>query len=563
MKVLVTDDTEANLTLICAVVTKLGHQPIQARNGQEAVDLFRTEAPDMVLMDVMMPVMDGYQATAEIRKHSGSKWVPVIFLSAKAQDTDLIQGLTVGGDDYLTKPINLTILQAKIKAMQRIAEMQRTIEENARQLALYREENERELNLAKHLFERIVRADAPNNPLIERLVLPAMRFSGDIIATEFTPSNSIHVILADGAGHGLSAALNVLPVIEVFYSMTQKGYGISTIARELNNKIKLLLPTERFVAATLAEINFSDRTIEVWNGGMPTAYFVNDRSEIMCEWQAAHPPLGIMHDSDFQSRTETFHWTKPGCLVLYSDGLVEAESITGERFGSDRLLQALTGNTDHEPFWHLVAAINKFMNLELRNAADDISIASIRCQMDTIGKGSKLQSPAPPTPTRPSESKLAIKLCATELKFFDVLPWLISWLNQLRFSPKQCQDMFLVLSELYNNALDHGVLQMDSTLKSQADGFTRYLDMREERLSGLRHGIIEIELERVQDEHTPCLKLQVRDSGNGFPADSILNADISSSMIPAGRGIALVKSLCSKVEYLGKGNEVVALYQLE
>ena len=89
MKILVTDDTEANLSLISTVVSKLGHKVIQARNGQEAVDLFQAEAPDMILMDVMMPVMDGYQATAEIRKLAGNKWVPVIFLSAKAQDSPM------------------------------------------------------------------------------------------------------------------------------------------------------------------------------------------------------------------------------------------------------------------------------------------------------------------------------------------------------------------------------------------------------------------------------------------------------------------------------------------
>ena len=563
MKVLVTDDTEANLALISAVVSKLGHQPIQARNGQEAVDMFRAEAPDMVLMDVMMPVMDGYQATAEIRKLAGNKWVPVIFLSAKSQDNDLIQGLAVGGDDYLTKPINLTILQAKIKAMQRIAEMQRIIAGNAKQLALYREENEREQDLAKHLLEKIIRADTPNDQLIERLVLPAMRFSGDIIATEFTPSNSMYVILADGAGHGLPAALNVLPVVEVFYGMTKKGYSLSTIARELNSKIKQLLPTERFVAATLAAINFSDRTIELWNGGMPTAYFINDNGEITWKWRAAHPPLGIMPDADFLSKTETFHWNKPGCLILYSDGLIEAENDSGERFGTERLLQALTGKTDQEPFWHLVSAINKFMDLELENAADDISLASIHCRMDLIDNDIASGKQIYTAPAKPSESKLAIKLSATELKFFDVLPWLISWLNQLHFSPRQCQDMFLVLSELYNNALDHGILDLDSSLKSQIDGFARYLDMREERLTSLQHGIIEIELERVQDQHLPYLKLRVKDSGNGFAADFMLNTDISSSMIPAGRGITLVKSLCTKVEYLGKGNEVVALYQLQ
>jgi signal transduction histidine kinase len=143
-----------------------------------------------------------------------------------------------------------------------------------------------------------------------------------------------------------------------------------------------------------------------------------------------------------------------------------------------------------------------------------------------------------------------------------VLPWLINWLNQLGFSQRQCQEMFLILSELYNNALDHGVLALDSGLKHQEDGFGRYLDMREEQLVGLQHGSIEIKLERVQESQVPYLKLRVKDSGNGFSADSMLNMDISSSTRPAGRGIILVKTLCAEVKYLGCGNEVIALYRL-
>jgi serine phosphatase RsbU (regulator of sigma subunit) len=514
----------------------------------------------MILMDVMMPVMDGYQATAEIRKLAGNKWVPVIFLSAKAQDSDLIRGLAVGGDDYLTKPVNLTILQAKIKAMQRIAEMQRMIAENAEQLERYHEENELEQDLAKHLLERIIRADKLDDKLVERWIRPATTFSGDIIATEFTPKNELYVILADSTGHGLAAALSVLPVIEVFYGMTKKGYGISNIARKLNHKIQQLFPMERFVAAVLVAINFSDRTIELWSGGMPTAYFVNEHGKILREWRSAHPPLGILEDIEFQAKTETFHWNKPGQLLLYSDGLVEAENAAGERFGVERLVQALAGKRSEEQFPHLVDAVNTFMGLA--NAADDISVAAIRCPLDFAGRIFPPANHLAALPVEPSESKLTIKLCAAELKSFDVLPWLISWLNQLYFSPRQCQELFLILSELYNNALDHGILDLDSSLKSQTDGFGRYLDMRDERLAGLQHGTIEIELERVQENQTPYLKVQVRDSGNGFAAEPFINAASSSRAIPAGRGIMLVKTLSAKVKYSNKGNEVIALYRL-
>ncbi|MGE5028177.1 MAG: SpoIIE family protein phosphatase, partial [Betaproteobacteria bacterium] len=342
--------------------------------------------------------------------------------------------------------------------------------------------------------------------------------------------------------------------------MTKKGYGIPNIARKLNHKIHQLFPMERFVAAVLVAINFTERTIEVWSGGMPTAYFVDEHGEILREWRSAHPPLGILEDIEFQAKTETFHWNKPGQLLLYSDGLVEAENADGERFGTDRLAKALAGKGCEAQFPHLVDAVNTFMGQA--NAADDISVAAIRCPLDFAGKVIVQPNHLATLPVEPSESKLAIKLCAAELKSFDVLPWLISWLNQLYFSPRQCQELFLVLSELYNNALDHGILGLESSLKSEADGFGRYLDLREERLAGLQHGIIEIELERIQENQAPYLKMQVRDSGNGFASEPFMNAASSSRAMPAGRGIMLVKTLCAKLAYSDKGNEVVALYRL-
>ena len=137
LKILAVDDTEMNISLLERFLRKKGHEIIVAVNGQEAVEKFVSEQPDLVLMDVMMPVMDGYDATREIRKVSGDKWVPIIFMSAKVAVEDQIAGLDAGGDDYLTKPINMRILGAKINAMQRIADMGDALATQAKELAQY------------------------------------------------------------------------------------------------------------------------------------------------------------------------------------------------------------------------------------------------------------------------------------------------------------------------------------------------------------------------------------------------------------------------------------------
>jgi CheY-like chemotaxis protein/anti-sigma regulatory factor (Ser/Thr protein kinase) len=562
LKILVVDDTELNLRLISKLVTSEGHSVVIAYNGEEAVQKYVSEAPDLILMDVMMPVMDGYQATARIRELAGEKWIPVIFLSAKAQDQDQVKGLEVGGDDYLTKPVNLTLLKAKIKAMQRIAEMQRVIAENGEQLARYREENEREQDLAKHLLAKIIHNDEINNPLIRHWLLPAANFSGDIIAAAATPGGVLHLILADGTGHGLSAAINAMPVIEIFYGMTEKGFSIASIAQELNRKIKLILPTERFVAATLASIDLTKRTIRIWNGGAPAAMYVSAEGKILHQWRSTQPPLGILDSDEFDGKTDVYCWHDAGQLILYSDGVVDAENDAGERFGTAQIIQALSCNGEQDQFDCLKQTLEEFLGG--RPGLDDISLVGFHCPMNFAGETITPEHEEKEFNYRlsPGEWTLSINLSAAELKSLDVLPMLISWLDQARLTQKQCRELFLIITELYNNALDHGILRLDSGLKTLEDGFDRFLTLREERLAELQQARIEIELQRLRLGDREHLALRLKDSGSGFDASKILKCDITTQEGCYGRGIALVKSLCAKVDYLGNGNEVLVMYPL-
>lgn len=563
LKILVVDDTELNLRLISKLVASEGHVAITAGNGEEAIEKFVGDEPDLVLMDVMMPVMDGYQATARIRELAGDKWIPVIFLSAKAQDQDQVKGLEVGGDDYLIKPVNLTVLKAKIKAMQRIAEMQRVIAENAEQLARYREDNEREQILAQHLLAKIIHNDEIDNPLIRHWLLPTANFSGDIIAAAATPGGILHIILADGTGHGLSAAINAMPVTEVFYGMTEKGFSIASIAQELNRKIKQLLPTERFVAATLASIDLSKRAIRIWNGGAPAALLVGEDGRILHQWCSTHPPLGILDSEEFDGKTDAHYWHETAQLIICSDGVVEAENGQGKRFGHEQIIQALSCKGEQNQFTMLKQALEEFLGG--KPGLDDISLIGIHCPMDFAGDTvtPDLDEKEFNYRLSPSKWKLGISLAAAELKSLDVLPLLISWLGQARLTQKQCRELFLIITELYNNALDHGILRLDSSLKTLEDGFDRYLTLREERLAALLDASVEIELQRQRREDAEYLVIHVKDSGAGFDMDRLQNCEISAQSAFSGRGIALVRSLSAKVNYLGAGNEVKVDYLLK
>lgn len=562
LKILIVDDTEMNLLLVSKFINRLGHDTVVARNGLEAVAKFQEENFDLILMDVMMPEMDGYEATAKIREIS-TQWVPIIFLTAKTQDADQIKGLQVGGDDYIFKPINLPILEARIKSFTRVAEMQQQILENNQLLERYRDTNEMELHLARHLIEKITRSEHIEFEKIRSWNMAAQNFSGDIFISAHTPAGHVHLLLADGTGHGLSAALNVIPVVEVFYSMSTKGFNISTIARELNHKIKEIMPTERFVAATLISINFSEQILNIWNGGNPAVLFLDDKGCIQRQWKSEHPALGIFRDHEFDASSETFHWDVAGQIVLCSDGLVEAQNTQGEEFGYDRLEQTLSAVSAKERHDALIAALHQHM--EGLPAHDDVTFASVNCPcaVNTIPLVQQDVSADHLSHERNAcRWKIGLHLSPAELKEIDAVPLLLSWMGQLRLSKANEGQIFLIVSELFNNALDHGILKLDSRLKHELDGFEQYVEQRIQRLAKLDDGLIEIELERLRQSNNEILRIKIKDSGQGFDYKQYESADISSSTGPSGRGLALIRTLCTKMEFGLNGSEINVYYTL-
>ena len=126
MKILLVDDTLTDRLVMKAYLMDSGHDVLLANNGAEAIELYKEGKPDLILMDVNMPVMDGLQAATEIRNDE-SDWIPIVFLSGRIEPEDIIDGIEAGGDDYLAKPVSQKVLGAKLKAMQRIAEMRQKL----------------------------------------------------------------------------------------------------------------------------------------------------------------------------------------------------------------------------------------------------------------------------------------------------------------------------------------------------------------------------------------------------------------------------------------------------
>ena len=133
-QILVVDDLLLNRAQLSQVLAEVGYQVFEAANGQEAVEQFKQHQPDLVLMDIMMPVMDGYEAARKIKRLSDSQHVPIIFISGETSDEAVAKALDAGGDDFVAKPFNPSLLRAKIKVQLRIQTLNNSLQQNIQQL---------------------------------------------------------------------------------------------------------------------------------------------------------------------------------------------------------------------------------------------------------------------------------------------------------------------------------------------------------------------------------------------------------------------------------------------
>lgn len=135
MNVLVVEDSKSIRDLICAFIQDLGHQTTSADNGEKALEVASVDTIDLVLMDVELPGIDGYETTRRMRARWADNWIPVIFLSANYSSGHFVEGIEAGGDAYLAKPVNGAVLQAMVKAMARIASMRDELKRVNKELA--------------------------------------------------------------------------------------------------------------------------------------------------------------------------------------------------------------------------------------------------------------------------------------------------------------------------------------------------------------------------------------------------------------------------------------------
>lgn len=136
MKILLVEDSATIRYAMCMYIESAGHETLVAESGEQALQILDTTPVDMVIMDVEMPGLNGFETTRLIREWLGDHWIPIIFVTGKSEASSLEEGISAGGDDYLIKPVNEIILNAKIRAMERITAMRNQMAELNRELTI-------------------------------------------------------------------------------------------------------------------------------------------------------------------------------------------------------------------------------------------------------------------------------------------------------------------------------------------------------------------------------------------------------------------------------------------
>ncbi|MFC4260502.1 SpoIIE family protein phosphatase [Marinobacter lacisalsi] len=563
LRLLIADDSNTDRLILQAILTRQGHDVQAAGDGQEALELYESWQPDMALLDVMMPRLDGVEAARRIKALAGERLVPVIFLTSLSDSDALAQCLESGGDDFLPKPYNPVIIQAKLGAFDRMRRMHETL---TRQRDLIRERNEQllaEQVTARRVFDNIAHTGCLDAASIRYHASPLSVFNGDILFACPRPAGGMHLLVGDFTGHGLPAAIGALPVAEIFYGMTSKGFSGPDVLRELNQKLVRILPTGMFCCACFVEVDFREGHVRVWNGGLPDGFILrNDGTRQALA--STSLPLGVLAPERFATPMAEYPVWPGDQLLLLTDGVLEACNPEGEWFGEEGLARALEScPRDSSPVDFLVERVRSFSGRS--EDTDDLTVLALGITEDDPVASRPLTA-GHSALTGPTSWRCSYQVDGATLAGFSPLPLLLHICMAVAGLRQHSGPIYTILSELYTNALEHGVLELPSSWKDGPEGFNRYYAERQKRLEEVGDDqYIRFELEHCVLSSGGRLLLRCQDSGKGFDAGQSVGPPLASGSRSqlAGRGIPLIRQLSSDLTYNKQGNCAEVVYDWE
>ncbi|SDG82835.1 Serine phosphatase RsbU, regulator of sigma subunit [Vibrio xiamenensis] len=555
MHVIIIDDQATNRELCRYMLSGIARQIETFENGVGVVEAIRNMSvmPDVILLDVMMPEKDGFTTASEIRKEFVGQHLPIIFLTV-LDDHDSFERCLSLGDDFILKPVDRSVLVAKVLAHCRIARMHKELKTQRDQLCRFRDQVQYDYTIAESIFSNLMdrmSCKASNIYGLDYLSTPSTVFNGDVILVANRPHGGVYVMIADATGHGLPAAISAIPASRAFFAMVAKGLSLGDIVLEMNNALYGFLPMGMMLAASVFEVRANGFEVSWWGGGLPDGYIVGPDGSILRHLVSTHMPLGVLKPNEFEADIVHLKMAPGQQILCYTDGVIEAQNQEGEQFGQERLEQVILQGKDMIP--NLFDSVKQFAN---KTAGDDLSILSMEFPISNSNQV-----------TLPSEQGyLSSVPTHTTLHFDAGLIQQVALMNQVRqflsglfYGDAHLDLVCSLLSELFANAIDHGLLNLDSKIKENPDGFFQFYQMREEKLQQLDpHAWLRLDIDFLPQKHQ--IIFQLEHNGKGFDYHKVVSA---SESMTHGRGIVLATELCDKLQYSKQGKCVEAIYNFD
>jgi sigma-B regulation protein RsbU (phosphoserine phosphatase) len=386
--VLVVDDTPENITLMSGILND-DYQIKVALNGNKALSIAQSEnPPDIILLDIMMPEMDGYEVCRKLKANESTAGIPVIFVTAMTDTDDETQGLSLGAVDYISKPVSPPLVLARVKTQLNLYNQNRylddLVQQRTRQLAIeteHRQKLENELQVARDiqmamLPKQVDGAITAGRCQISAQLRPAREVGGDFYCVFPVDKNKIIFAIGDVSGKSVPAALFMARACTLLENIGSDEHSPEKILFRMNQALSRNNDECMFVTIGCGVLDTQSGELNYASAGHdPPILIRQDGSASMLEISGG-PLIGIYETAEFiLSKT---HLQSGEALLLYTDGITEAFNSEGKMFTSERLLDTLSQSTATNS-QQLVDTLIQTVDVFCQGAeqSDDITVVAV------------------------------------------------------------------------------------------------------------------------------------------------------------------------------------------
>ena len=321
-EILVVDDDAMSRRVLAQLLSAAGYNCRVSNDGSEALEAIHERPPSLLLLDFDMPGLNGAEVLKRLRSDEDAMvaQIPAIMLTAHGSEQSEVSCLQAGADDFVTKPVNASVLRARIETQLRLRSMRRQVERQNDELAKWRRELERDLAAARLTQQSLI----PQKPLqlpgwqIATCYHPVIQVGGDIYGWLRMKDGRVLFWIADGTGHGAAAALLTTLAKLLFQYGSMDHDSPATLMEGVDNDFRSIFGATSFMTAMCVALDPATGQAQVVGAGHPSLLVVHHDGTTESIASVA-PPLGLIKRTEF---TETVIELEPGdAFLLYTDGL--------------------------------------------------------------------------------------------------------------------------------------------------------------------------------------------------------------------------------------------------